>query len=114
VERRIHQRHPTDFQVRVTAVDNPELTASGQAVGISEFGISVYLPLHLTNGSAVRLNVNDSVLFGFVAHATPERSYYFTGIEVEQVLIGESDLSRLLKATLEEKSPNVQWLETLP
>src|ERR1700682_2596035 len=102
VDRRIHQRHPADFQVRVTAVDNPELTASGRAVDISESGISVYLPLRLTNGSAVRLNINDSVLFGFVAHATPERSYYRTGIEVVQVIIGGSDLSHVIKATLEE------------
>jgi hypothetical protein len=114
VDRRIHERRPADFQVRVTAVDTPKFSASGQAVDISQSGISVYLPLQLTTGSAVRLNINDSVLFGFVAHSTPERSYFLTGIEVVQVLIGGSDLSQLLKATLEEVMPEVHWLETLP
>jgi hypothetical protein len=114
VNRRIHERHPADFQVRVTEVDSPELSASGQVFDVSQSGISVYLPLQMTIGSAVRLNIKDSILFGFVAHSEPERSYFLTGIEVLQVLIGGSDLSQLLKATLEEAMPVVQWLETLP
>jgi hypothetical protein len=63
--------------------------------------------------SVVRLNINDSVLFGLVAHSTPERSYFRTGIEVVQVLIGGSDLSQMLKTTLEEAMPDVEWLGTL-
>jgi hypothetical protein len=114
VDRRIHKRYPSDFQVRVTAADNLDLSASGQVLDISQSGIAVYLPLQLTPGSAVRLNINDSVLHGFVTHSTPERSYFRTGIEVMQVLIGGSDLSQLLKATMEEVMPEVQWLETLP
>jgi len=102
------------MQVRVTAVDNPELSASGQACDVSQSGISVYLPLQLTTGSAVRLNIEDSVLFGFVAYSEPERSYFRTGIELLQALIGGSDLSQLLKATLEEVVPEVPLLETPP
>ena len=65
-------------------------------------------------GSIVRLTIKDSVLFGFVAHSEPERSYFRTGIAVVQVLIGESELSNLLKETLEKAIPDVQWLEALP
>jgi PilZ domain-containing protein len=114
VDRRLHERHPTDFEIRVTEVDHPDSSASGQVVDISQSGIGVYLPLQFTPGSAVRLSINDSVLYGFVAHSTPERSFFRTGIEVAQVLIGGSDLSQLLKATLEEAMPDVEWLEALP
>ena len=103
-------RHPC---VSVTEVEDPDLSASGQVVDISESGIGVYLPLQFMPGSAVRLNINDSVLYGFVAHSTPERSYFRTGIEVVQVLIGGSGLSQLLKSTLEEAMPEVEWLATL-
>jgi hypothetical protein len=113
VDRRNHERHLADFQVRVSEVDTPDFSASGQIVDISESGIGVYLPLQFTPGRAVRLNINDSVLYGFVAHSTPERSYFRTGIEVVQVLIGGSDPSQLLKATLEEAMPDVEWLETI-
>ena len=114
VDRRIHERHPIDLQVRVTAVDNPQLSASGQAFEVAQSGISVYLPLQLTTGSAVRLSINDSVLFGFVVHSEPERSYFCTGIEVVQVLIDGSDFSELLNVALEKAMPEAQPLETLP
>jgi len=52
------------------------------------------------------------VLYGLVNYSMPKRSYFRTGIEVVQVLIG--DLSQVLRATLEEAMPDVEWLETLP
>ena len=113
MDRRYHERHPADLQVRVSEVDTPEFSASGQIVDLSQSGIGVYLPLQFTPGSAVRLNIKDSVLYGFVSYSTPERSFFRTGIEVVQALIGGSDPSQLLKATLEEAMPNVEWLEAL-
>ena len=97
----------------MTQLEDPDFTASGQVVDISQSGMGVYLPLEFTPGSVVRLTVNDTVLYGFVAHSTPERSYFRTGIEIVQVLIGGSDLSQLLKSTREETMPEVEWLETL-
>lgn len=113
VDRRYHDRHLTGLEVRVTEVESLDFSASGQIVDFSEAGIGVYLPLQFTQGSAVRLNIDDSVLYGFVAYSRPERSYFRTGIEVVQVLVGGSDLSQLLKATLEEAMPDVEWLEAL-
>jgi len=113
VDRRIHERHPTDFQARVTALEDPGLSASGQVIDLSQSGMGVYLPLQFMPGTVVRLTINDSVLYGFVAYSTPERSHFRTGIEVVQVLIGGSDLSQLLKATLEEAMPDLEWLEAL-
>jgi hypothetical protein len=114
VDRRIHDRHQADLQVRVTAVDNPELSASGQACDISPSSISVYLPLQIEAGSAVRLTINDRVLFGFVVRSEPERSYFRTGIDVVQVLLGGSDLSQLLEFTVEKFISEAQPSETLP
>lgn len=113
MDRRIHERHQIDLQVRVTVVGNPELSASGQAIDISQYGISVYLPLQMATGSAVRLNINDGILFGFVVHSEPERSYFRTGIDVVQVLIGGEDLADLLNAILEKAVPEPQPFETL-
>ena len=82
------------------------MSASGRSIDISESGIGVYLPLKFNPGSAVEININDSTLFGVVTFSTPERSFFRTGIEVWQVLIGRSELAELLKATLEETMPN--------
>jgi PilZ domain len=67
--RRIHDRVPVAFQVCVTVVTNPELTATGEAQDISSSGLGVFLPIQLVAGSLVRVDIADSVLYGFVAHS---------------------------------------------
>jgi hypothetical protein len=106
MDRRIQKRHLALFQVRVTDIARPEMSASGQGIDISESGIGVHLPLKLTPGSAVEVNTNDSRVFGVVAHSIPERLFFRTGIEVWQVLIGRSDPAELLKTILQEAMPN--------
>jgi hypothetical protein len=106
MDRRIHQRHVAHFQFRVTDLVSPEVSASGQSIDISESGIGVNLPLRFIPGSVVELKINDSELFGVVTFSMPERSFFRTGIEVWQVLIGRSELAELLKTTLQETMPN--------
>jgi hypothetical protein len=108
MDRRIHERHLAHFQVRLTDLASPEVSASGQGIDISESGIGVYLPLKFSLGSAVELSINDSTLFGVVTYSEPERSFFRTGIEVWQVLIGRSEVAEIIKATLQEAMPNRQ------
>jgi hypothetical protein len=108
MDRRNQERHLARFQVRLTDLASPEVSASGQGIDISESGIGVYLPLKFTPGSAVELNINDSVLFGVVTYSAPERSFFRTGVEVWQVLIGRSEMAELFRATLQEAMPHQQ------
>jgi hypothetical protein len=113
VDRCIHERHPTDLQVRVTEIEDREFSASGQVIEISDLGIGVYLPLQFKPGSAVQLDIKDSVLYGFILYSTPERSYFRTGIEVVQVLMVELEPSQSL-AAIRREVPNVERLEMIP
>jgi hypothetical protein len=132
-DRRVHDRIPVAFQVRVTVVTNPEITATGEAQDISRSGLGVFLPIPFAAGSLVRLDIADSVLQGFVAHSEewpmpskpsfarnklwsepsiegetqPERRFH-TGIDIVEVVVGTSGLSQLLKTTLEETLPNLE------
>jgi hypothetical protein len=108
MDRRIHERHLAHLQVRLTDLARPELSASGEGIDISKSGIGVYLPLKFTPGGVVELNINDSTLFGVVTYSTPERSFFRTGVEVFQVLIGRSELAERIKATLQETMPSQQ------
>jgi hypothetical protein len=136
MEKRHRYRQAVAFQVRMTAMANPGLTLSGETLDISESGIGVCLPLQLTPGSLVQLEIADSVLYGFVAHSrewapmsepsfarnkswvgesessaagAPFLGRFFrTGIEVVEALIGTSGLSQLLKANFEERMPSLQ------
>ena len=92
----------------------------------------------ITPGSLVRVDIADSVLYGFIAHseewpvlskpsfarnkvwsdssadAVPERRLFHTGIEVVEVAMGTSGLSQLLKTTLEEALPDLEITFSAP
>jgi PilZ domain-containing protein len=138
-DRRVHDRIPVAFQVCVTVVTNPELTATGEAQDISRSGLGVFLPIPLPEGSLVRVNIADSVLYGFIAHSeewpimskpsfarnklwsessaegdTHTERRYHTGIDVVEVAMGTSGLSQLLKTSLDETLPNLQTPSSTP
>ena len=138
-DRRVYDRVPVAFQVCVTVVTNPELSATGEAQDISKSGLGVFLPIPLPEGSLVRLDIADSLLYGFVAHseewpviskpsfarnkvwsdasaegdAHTERRFHI-GIDIVEVAMGTSGLSQLLKTTLDETLPNVEIPSSRP
>jgi len=131
-DRRIHDRVPVAFQVCVTVVANPEISASGEVQEISRAGLGAVLSIQLTPGSLVRVDIADSVLYGFIAYSEewpnlskpsfarnkvgpessadtlPEKRLFHAGIEVVEVAMGTSGLSQLLKTTLEEALPDLE------
>lgn len=54
----------------------------------------------LASGTFVRLYLDDSVLFGEVRYSCPWKAGHLIGLYVERVLMGSSDLARLLALTL--------------
>ena len=137
-DRRVHDRMPVAFQVCVTVVTNPELTATGEAHDLSKSGLGVFLPIPLPEGGLVRVDIADSVLYGFVAHSeewpimskpsfargkvwsessaegdAPAERRYHTGIDIVEVAMGTSGLSKLLKTTLDETLPNVETASSI-
>jgi len=56
------------------------------------------LPVEMVAGSPVTLNAGDTVFHGHVMYAIAEGQAFRTGILVEHVLLGTSELSDLLRA----------------
>jgi hypothetical protein len=111
MEQRLHDHFRIQFEARVTNLSSREHSACGRVSEISESGISVDLPLQLTPGDEVQLEMADSVLSGHVVYSNPESSLFRTGIAVEQVRLGVTDLSRLLQRTLIEAMPGTPGVE---
>jgi len=112
VDRRYDQRYLTGaglsaIEVRVTDLAKPARSGSGRMTDISESGMGVAVPFALAAGDIVQLDVDDSRLFGFVAHASREDNEYRAGIELQRVLIGASDLSRVLHLALRRALPDL-------
>jgi len=67
MEKRLYYRQSVAFQVRVTVMADPSVSALGETLDISESGMGVSLPRQFMPGSLVQLEIADSVLQGFVA-----------------------------------------------
>jgi len=101
VERREKPRFPANLGVRVTDLDDFAEPFEGTVADISESGVCALLPRHMIAGATVKIELDDAVLYGHVTYAFGIDSTYRTGIAVESVLLGNSDLSNILKVLLE-------------
>ena len=134
MEKRLYYRQSFAFQVRVTVMADPTISALGETLDMSESGMGVCLSRPLMPGSLVQLEIADSVLQGFVAYcrewspmvepsfarnkswiagsdadgdAPPERTSFRAGIEVVEATIGTSGLSQLLRENFEMTMPHL-------
>jgi len=98
MDRRSYGRLPANLQVRATQAGDHDQSLTGTVIDISEAGMCALLPLEMVAGAPVTLNAGDSVFQGHVMYAIPHGLAFRTGIVVERVLLGTSELSDLLRA----------------
>jgi len=105
VDRRLHNRALADLDVEVIRLSRQEQSVAGRLEDISEAGICIILPSELAPEELVRLEAADSTVFGHVVYSTWTRNAFRTGIELERVLLGATDLAELLRSALQETMP---------
>ena len=105
MDRRLEERYQTNLAAIVTDIAAPDRVASGRIVNVSQSGICASLSMQLAVGATVKVQIHDCKLFGHIIYCDEEPAFQ-TGIEIVRVLIGESDLSRLVRAILTEAMPN--------
>jgi hypothetical protein len=110
MERRLHPRTEVQFETKVTSLKTRQ-SCLGRTCNISESGISVVQPLQFAPDDLVQLEMADSVAVGRVVYSSPEGAQFRVGIEVQQIQMGGSDLSNLLRRTLMETMPSVPGVE---
>jgi hypothetical protein len=111
MDRRIHPRLAADFNVAVTSLNPAESVCSGRVVDVSPSGLCALLPLELATGTLVKLEIADSALFGHIIYSNRESAAFRTGVAVERVLLGGTDLARLFERSLREALIAVPGLE---
>jgi len=105
MDRRLEKRFQTNLAAIVTDIAAPDRVVSGRIVNVSQSGICAALSMRLAVGVTVKVQIEDCMLFGHIIYCDEEPPFR-AGIEIVQVLIGESDLSRLVNAILAETMPN--------
>ena len=103
IERRQHPRSAVDFEVKIRNLNSSESSATGRVVDVSKSGVCVMAPSQLDG--LIQLEIADSVLVGQVAYSHAQGALFRTGIAVEQVRLGTSDLGLLLQSVLLDAMP---------
>jgi hypothetical protein len=111
MDERLDHRYPASLEILLTGLTDPAQTCRGRLSDISKSGLSIVGTVHLAPGALVKVDFADSTLFGYVVHSNPHEGSFRTGIEVERVLLGGTDLSRLLHSLLIQEMPQVRGLE---
>ena len=103
MDRRTEKRLPTTLiPVQVIGLGELRLQACGRILDVSHRGLRVGLPESVPVGSFLRLEFEGSVIFGEVRYCEQQGSWHSVGLFVEQILIGGSDLGRLIAELLEQ------------
>ena len=100
MDRRLEDRLPVELEARVTDMAGQNLSVRGRMTDASEKGVCLMLPIGFDQGQLVRVEFADGSLFGQVVHSTADGDEFRTGIEVFEVLLGQSDLALLLERAL--------------
>jgi hypothetical protein len=107
VDRRLHTRSLADLGVQVTRLRKQEQSIPGTLADISDAGMCLILPSEFWPEELVRLETADSKLYGHVVYSTWQRNAFRTGVQVERVLLGATDLAELLRTVLRDTMPGV-------
>ena len=105
MDRRLHNRALADLDVEVIRFRKQDQFVSGRVEDVSESGVCLILPCELVQDELVRLEAADCTMYGHVIYSTWQRNAFRTGVEVERVLLGNTDLAELLRKTLEDTMP---------
>lgn len=111
MDTRLHPRSLVRLEVTLIELTRDGGARTGTLVDASAGGLRIVLTHALAPGDLVQLDIVDSRFWGHVIHAQAVDGGFSIGIEIERVLAGGSDMSRLLQGLLEESS--AEQVETL-
>lgn len=108
---RFEKRHHARLEAVLLDLNRPMCPVRATLSDVSKSGISVLSASALAPKTVVKLTLADSTLFGYIVYSNPEGSAFRTGVKIESVIIGGTDLAQLLRSILEREMPLVPGIE---
>ena len=108
VEYRLDPRHPANLEARVAELTGAQRSGDGLVVEISNSGLKVLVDFPLSIGTFLQLEIGGSRLLAQVIHARLEAQGCTAGLEIEQVLLGGTDVSQMLRGLLEYAATDME------
>jgi len=102
MDQRRESRFRTDQPIVVTVLKQPEIRLDARVKNASGRGLGLITPVAVQPGSAIRIELDDSIMLGEAIYCRSDRDGHFVGIELDQVLVGLAELGKRLSAFTSE------------
>lgn len=97
MEQRRGPRFSTDQPVEVTIFGIEETRYCGRIINASRRGLAIELPEEIVPGTALKIEIDDSMVLGEAVYCRNAGMVHLVGVELDQVLCGLAELGRKLQ-----------------
>jgi hypothetical protein len=94
--------------VQVIGLGGLELLTSARIVNVSPNGLRMSTSEAIPVGSFLRLEFDDATIFAEVRYCERQKHAYAIGVYVEEILIGTSELARLVASLIGDNPEQTQ------
>jgi hypothetical protein len=101
MDQRREPRFRADQPVTVTVLTDPRRQVDGRVSNASGRGLGVVTATRVEPGAALQIEIDDAVVLGEAIYCRQEHDEFFIGVELDQVLVGLTELARSLAAFTE-------------
>ena len=98
MSQRREPRFNADQSVWITLFGEPDLRLPARIKNVSARGIGLELQGPVAIGSALKLELDDSMVLGEVIYCREDETSFYVGVVLEQALCGLSELADALRA----------------
>ena len=102
MEQRREPRFEADQAVVLTVLSDPPTRIEARVKNASGRGLGLVAGAPVDPGAAVRIELEDAVVLGEAIYCRRESDGHFIGVELDQVLVGLTELGRNLAAFTSE------------
>jgi hypothetical protein len=105
MSQRREPRLNADQAVWITVFGEPDIRLPARVKNVSARGVGLVLQGPVAMGSALKLELDDSLILGEVIYCrADDKDSFYVGVELEQALCGLAELADALQAFSEEPS----------
>ncbi len=113
MEQRREPRFTTDQPVTVTVLGPCEQRHEAKVKNASGRGLALEMPEAVAPGTALKIELDDSVVLGEAVYCRREPESHLIGVELDQVLCGLTELGRKLQEFATEHASRGEVAYTL-
>jgi hypothetical protein len=108
MDKRREPRFQADQPVVVTVLTEPQTRMDARGKNASGRGLGLVTATPVPAGAPVRIDIENAIVLGEAIYCRDDREGHFIGVELDQVLVGLTELARNLAAFAPELAVEVR------